>query len=376
MKKLICFFLTFIFASGMLNADDANVARLDFNADGMIDVLDLTFVAARFGETPAADETPTPDLNSDSTVNILDLVLVASHFGEPSGIPFEVTDATFDSVVLGSERPIVVEFKSEFCGFCQLMKPIVAEVAAEHRETFTVVKLDVNTQPEKTAEYEIFATPTYIVFQNGEVAGSFVGAKQKEVLVEEILALIKEETAPAAFVNVIPFGGAIATNDSVTITFDNVPSDVTVNAGTVTVVGKTAIITGPFTPGPLALTITWADGSQTINYIVTAPDTIAPTVTGGTVRDGDRDVDSEVININARIEITFSEYVTGSIALQTEGGDDVGWLSRFEGTTGILELVKGKEIGHETTYVIAGKVSDAAGNSLDVSVTFVTEGKE
>ena len=193
MKKLICFFLTFIFASGMLNADDANVTHLDLNGDGMIDRLDLTFVAARFGETPAADETPTPDLNGDGIVNIFDLVLVASHFGEPSGIPFEVTDATFDSVVLGSERPIVVEFKSEFCGFCQLMKPIVAEVAAEHRETFTFVKLDVNTQREKTAEYEIFATPTYIVFQNGEVAGSFVGAKQKEVLVEEILALISGE---------------------------------------------------------------------------------------------------------------------------------------------------------------------------------------
>ena len=99
-------------------------------------------------------------------------------------------------------------------------------------------------------------------------------------------------------------------------------------------------------------------------------------MTGGTVKDGDTDVDPEAINSDGIIEITFSEEMTGHIALQTEGGDDVGWLGTVDGTTGTLELVKGKEIGNETTYVIAGKVSDAAGNSLDVSITFVTKGKE
>lgn len=184
------------------------------------------------------------------------------------------------------------------------------------------------------------------------------------------------EAAPAAFVSAAPAGGEIAANGSITVTFDNAPSGVTVSAGTASPAGKTVTINGPFTPGPLALTITWDDGSQTLNYTVTAPDTTAPTVTGGTVSDGDKDVDPEEINTDAKIEITFSEDVTGNIALQTEGGDDVGWLGKVEGTTGTLELVKGKEIGNETTYVIAGKVSDAAGNALDVSVTFVTKGKE
>ena len=186
----------------------------------------------------------------------------------------------------------------------------------------------------------------------------------------------EEEAPAAAFVSAAPPGGEIAANGSITVTFDNAPADVTVSAGTVTVAGKTATIAGPFTPGPLALTITWADGTQALNYTVTAPDTEAPTVTGGTVKDGDKDVDPEAINSDAKIEITFSEDVSGNIALQTEGGDDVGWLGKVEGNTGTLELVKGKEIGNETTYVIAGKVSDAAGNSTDVSVTFVTKGKE
>ena len=93
----------------------------------------------------------------------------------------------------------------------------------------------------------------------------------------------EEDAAPANFVSATPPGGDIAANGSITVTFDNAPADVTVSAGTVTVAGKSATITGPFTPGALALTITWADGTQALTYNVTAPDTDPPTVTGGTV---------------------------------------------------------------------------------------------
>lgn len=92
--------------------------------------------------------------------------------------------------------------------------------------------------------------------------------------------------------------------------------------------------------------------------------------------DGDKDVDPEALNSDGKIEILFSEDMTGNIALQTEGGDDVGWIGKVEGNTATLELVKGKELENETTYVIKGKVSEAVGNSFDVSVTFVTKGKE
>ena len=183
----------------------------------------------------------------------------------------------------------------------------------------------------------------------------------------------------ARFVSATPPGGDIPANGTITVTFDNAPApaDVTVSVGTVTVAGKTATIAGPFTPGPLTLTITWADGTQALNYTVTAPDTDPPIVTGGTVKDGDKDVDPEDINFNAQIVVEFSEDVFGNIALQTEDGDDVGWLdSRVDGNRVILELVRNKEISHETTYVIKGKVSDVAGNSTDVSITFVTRGKE
>ena len=185
------------------------------------------------------------------------------------------------------------------------------------------------------------------------------------------------ENVPVSFVSAVPPGGDIAANGSITVTFDNAPADVKVSHGTVTVAGKSATITGPFTPGALALTITWADGTQALTYSVISPDCCGDIwITGGTVSDGDKDVDPEAINSDGKIEIEFSSEMTGTIALQTEGGEDVGWIGKVVGYKAILELVKGREIGNETTYVIAGKVSDAAGNSTDVSVTFVTKGKE
>jgi hypothetical protein len=128
----------------------------------------------------------------------------------------------------------------------------------------------------------------------------------------------------------------------------------------------------------MSLTIRWTDGTQVLNFTVHSPCCCCslPTITGGTVKDGDTDVDPELINSDGQIVIQFSEDATGNIALQTEDGDDVGWLGKFEGSRGILELVKGRELTTETTYIITGKVSDAAGNSYDLSVTFVTKGKE
>ena len=80
---------------------------------------------------------------------------------------------------------------------------------------------------------------------------------------------IKDEPVPANFVSANPPAGCgIAANASMTVTFDNPPADVRVSAGIATVSGNTVTVAGPFTPGPLSLTITWAGGSQTLNYPV------------------------------------------------------------------------------------------------------------
>lgn len=76
-----------------------------------------------------------------------------------------------------------------------MMRPVVAEVALEYRDVFSFVKLDVRTQPEKTTEYGIRATPTYTVFRDGEIVQGFAGAVPKAELVQRILGILEiEET--------------------------------------------------------------------------------------------------------------------------------------------------------------------------------------
>lgn len=184
-----------------------------------------------------------------------------------------------------------------------------------------------------------------------------------------------DEPVPVNFVSATPTGGAIAANATIIVTFDNKPVDLTISRGTVTVTGKTATITGPFTPGPLALTLTWADGTQRLIFTVHSPCCSPAYIVGGTVEDGDTNVDPELINSDGKIVIEFTEAVTGNIALQTEGGENVGWLGKVAGSKGTLELVKGRELVNETVYVIAGKVSTIEGNATDFKITFVTKGK-
>ena len=87
----------------------------------------------------------------------------------------------------------------------------------------------------------------------------------------------EEELPVVVFVSAIPPDGEVPANGTITLNFDNAPEDITVRAsngkvGKTIISGKTVTINGPFTQGELALTITWADGEQTLNYTVTAPD--------------------------------------------------------------------------------------------------------
>lgn len=115
MKKWICLLVSlFLFTVGYAQETDLDdLLASDTNADGIVNILDLTFVASHFGETPTENQYPSPDINRDGTVNILDLTLVASHFGKYSGIPLKLTDKTFDNVVTNAKLPILVEFKSD-----------------------------------------------------------------------------------------------------------------------------------------------------------------------------------------------------------------------------------------------------------------------
>jgi hypothetical protein len=348
-KKLICSLLILSLALLVLTvsyAQDTDLDTLraaDVNADGVINILDLTLIATHFGETPLGDKSPNPDVNGDGIVNILDLTLVASHFGKTVRQPvaFISADPAIDSQ-LAMNDTITLTFD--------------------------------NTPNEVTVNTSVAIVDGEIV----TITGPFTpGPLELTIIWSDGTQTLTYTVKPSvAFVSIDPgIDTELTVNDTITLTFDNTPNEVTVSVGDATIDGKIVTITGPFTPGPLNLTITWDDGSLTFIYAVAKPDTDAPDITSGTVSNGDKDVDPKAINNDSRIEIEFSEEVTGNITLQTTTGDNVGWLGKIEGNKGILELVKGKELGNEITYVIVGKVKDTAGNETGINITFTTASK-
>ena len=97
-----------------------------------------------------------------------------------------VTDATFDTDVLGSDKPVLVDFWAEWCGPCKMVAPVLEEIASEHGDKLTVAKVNIDENPEIARRYQIMSIPTMSVFSGGEVVKSIVGAKPKAALLRDL----------------------------------------------------------------------------------------------------------------------------------------------------------------------------------------------
>jgi|TARA_X000000368_G_scaffold401568_1_gene374584 thioredoxin 1 len=97
-----------------------------------------------------------------------------------------VTDASFEADVLQSDIPVVVDFWAEWCGPCKMIAPILDEVSQEYLETVKVCKLDVDSNPETAAKFNVRGIPTLLVFKGGTVEATKVGALSKVQLTEFI----------------------------------------------------------------------------------------------------------------------------------------------------------------------------------------------
>ena len=97
-------------------------------------------------------------------------------------IQLDINDENFDSEVLESDKPVLIDFWAEWCGPCKVLGPVIDEVASDYSDKVKFVKLNIDHNPSNTQKYGIRGIPTLILFKNGEKADTSVGVLSKSEL--------------------------------------------------------------------------------------------------------------------------------------------------------------------------------------------------
>ena len=102
----------------------------------------------------------------------------------------EVTDETFDTEIVNSDIPALVDFWAAWCGPCRMVGPVVEELAKEYDGRVKVMQLNVDNNPNTAQKYGIFSIPTILIFKGGQVAAQIVGAMPKKQYADKLNELL------------------------------------------------------------------------------------------------------------------------------------------------------------------------------------------